>query len=305
LIQYITSRLLQTVLVLLGVTALSFGLLFLSGDPAALMAGEDWTREQVEEFRHVMGFDRPVYEQYWDFLSRALRGDFGTSLRQQQPAFRLVMDRMPATAELTLAAILITVTVGVPVGMLAAVKRNTAWDHLAMAFSLLGQSVPVFWLGLMLALIFGLYLGWFPLVGRGTLAHLVMPALTVGLFNVAYTARMTRSGMLEVLAEDYIRTARAKGLGNRVVLYRHAFRNAIIPLVTLVGMTFGSLLGGAVITETIFSWPGVGLLTLQAIYSKDLPVVQASVTVTATIFVLVNLAVDLLYTVLDPRIRLK
>lgn len=286
-------------------TALSFGLLFLSGDPAMLMAGEDWTNEQVDEFRHAMGFDRPIHVQYLEFLSRAVQGDFGTSLRQKQPAFKLVMDRMPATAELTLAAILITVVIGVPVGILAAIRRNTLWDRLIMAAVLLGQSMPVFWIGLMMALIFGLYLGWLPLVGRGSLAHLVMPAFTVGLFNVAYIARMTRSGMLEVLAEDYIRTARAKGLREIVVQYRHAFRNAMIPLITLLGITFGSLLGGAVITESIFAWPGVGLLTLQAIYSKDLPLVQASVTITATIFVLVNLAVDFFYTFLDPRIRLR
>ena len=305
MLRYAIKRLVQTIPVLLGVTALSFGLMFLSGDPATLMAGEDWTQEQVQEFRHTMGFDRPVYVQYLDFLSKAVLGDFGTSLRQKQPAFKLVMDRMPATIELTLAAMFIAVIVGVPAGIVAATRHNTIWDGSVMTLALLGQSIPVFWLGLVFALVFGVSLGWFPVAGRGTAAHLVLPALSLGLFNVAYNARMTRSSMLEVLSDDYIRTAHAKGLHQRVVLIRHAFKNAVIPVITLIGITFGILLSGAVITESIFSWPGVGFLTLQAIYSKDIPLVQASVTITATLLVLVNLCVDLLYTYLDPRIRLE
>lgn len=303
MLRYAIERLLQTIPVLLGVTALSFGLMFLSGDPTLLMAGEDWTQEQVQEFRHTMGFDRPVYIQYLDFLGKAVRGDFGTSLRQKQPAFQLVMSRMPATIELTLAAMVIAVMVGIPIGILAATRHNTVWDGLVMTVALLGQSIPVFWLGLVLALVFGVHLGWFPVAGRGTAAHLVLPALSLGLFNVAYNARMMRSCMLEVLGEDYIRTAQAKGLHQRIVLYQHALKNAVIPVITLIGMTVGILLSGAVITESIFSWPGVGFLTLQAIYSKDIPLVQASVIITATLLVLVNLCVDLLYTYLDPRIR--
>jgi peptide/nickel transport system permease protein len=292
------------VLVIVGVTALSFFLMFLSGDPAILMAGEDWSEEQLNEFRHAMGFDRPVLVQYLDFLQGAVRGDFGVSLRQQQPTFQLVMDRMPATIELTVAAMLIALVIGLPIGVFAATHRNSIWDGSVMVFALLGQSMPVFWLGLLLAMIFGVRLGWFPIAGRGTPSHLILPALSLGLFVVAYQARLIRSSMLEVLGQDYIRTARSKGLPGQAILIRHALKNALVPVVTALGMQFGALLSGAVITESIFAWPGVGRLTLQAIYTKDLPLVQTSVTITATMFVLINLAVDLLYVYLDPRIRL-
>ncbi len=303
--RYIVRRLLQTVLVVLGVTFISFNLMFLSGDPAVLMAGEDWTQQQLQEFRHTMGFDRPVLVQYLDFLQGAVHGDFGVSLRQKQPTFNLVMDRMPATLELAATAMLIAVILGLPIGIFAATKRKTAWDGLVMLFALIGQSMPVFWLGLLLVMVFGVNLRWLPIAGTGTPAHLILPALTLGLFSVAYNARMVRSSMLEVLAQDYIRTARAKGLHQRMILWRHALKNALIPVVTVMGMQFGALLSGAVITESIFAWPGVGRLTLQAIYGKDLPLVQASVTITASMFVLINLGVDLMYTFLDPRIRLQ
>ncbi|MDQ3547421.1 MAG: ABC transporter permease [Chloroflexota bacterium] len=304
MLQYIMRRLVQTLLVLLGVSALSFGMMFLSGDPTMLMAGETWNREQIEDFRQQMGFDRPWYVQYGDFLSGAVQGDFGVSLRQRQPTFDLVIERMPATIELAAAALAISLSIGLPLGVLAAIKRGSIWDNMLMMTGLLGQSIPVFWLGLLLVMVFSVRLGWFPVAGRGGLDHLVLPALTLGLFSTAYVARMTRSSMLEVLGNDYIRTARAKGLRERVVITRHALRNALIPLVTVVGLQVGALLGGAVITETIFAWPGVGRLTIQAIQTKDLPLVQAAVTVIATIFVLVNLIVDLLYTYLDPKIRL-
>jgi len=300
---YILRRLLQTVLVVLGVSALAFGSMFLSGDPTMVMAGESWTREQVEEFRHQMGFDRPWLVQYADFLSRALHGDFGVSLRQQQPVFQLLLQRLPATLELALAAMAIAVGIGIPSGILAATHRNSEVDRLLMLGALLGQSMPVFWLGLLLALVFAVSLGWFPVAGRGGWQHLVLPAVSLGLFSVAYNARMTRSAMLEVLGQDYIRTARAKGLTGLRVLTRHALRNALIPIVTVAGLQFGTLLGGAVITESIFAWPGVGRLTIQAIQGKDLPLVQASVTFLATIFVVLNLFIDLLYVMLDPRVR--
>lgn len=300
---YILRRLLQTILVVLGVSALAFGSMFLSGDPTMVMAGESWTREQVEEFRHQMGFDRPWLVQYLDFLSRAVRGDFGVSLRQQQPVFRLLLQRMPATLELTLAAMLIAVGIGIPAGIIAATRRNSLIDRLLMVGALLGQSMPVFWLGLLLALIFAVTLGWFPVAGRGGWSNLVLPALSLGLFSVAYNARMTRSAILEVLGQDFIRTAKAKGLSGTRVLTRHALRNALIPIVTVAGLQFGNLLGGAVITESIFAWPGVGRLTIQAIQGKDLPLVQASVTMLATIFVLLNLIIDLLYAMVDPRVR--
>ncbi|HEX2988977.1 MAG TPA: ABC transporter permease [Chloroflexota bacterium] len=305
MLPYIIRRLAQTVLVLLGVTALSFGTMFLSGDPTMLMAGETWTVEQVNEFSHQMGFDRPWYVQYGDFLSKAVRGDFGVSLRQQQPTFSLVMERMPNTLQLAAAALAIALCFGLPVGVLAALRRGSIWDNMLMLGGLLGQSLPVFWLGLLLIMVFSVGLGWFPVAGIGTPRHLVLPAVTLGLFSTAYVARVARSSMLEVLGRDYVRTAHAKGLPPRAVILRHALRNALIPLVTVIGLQAGQLLGGAVITETIFAWPGVGRLTIQAVQGKDLPLVQACVTLLAANFVFINLLVDLLYTYLDPRIRLK
>ncbi len=301
---YLIRRLLQTVFVLLGVSVLSFGTLFLSGDPTMLMASESWNAEQISTFRHQMGFDRPWYIQYLDFSSKAIRGDFGVSLRQQQPTFGLIAERIPATLQLAGAAMAVAICIGVPLGVLAAIRRGSIWDNLLMLAGLLGQSLPVFWLGLLLILVFAVGLGWFPVAGTGGPQHLVLPSITLGLFSTAYIARMTRGSMLEVLGRDYVRTAHAKGLAVRQVVVGHALRNALIPLVTVIGLQFGALLGGAVITETIFAWPGVGRLTIQAIQTKDLPLVQACVLLLAVIFVLANLVVDLLYAYLDPRIRL-
>jgi ABC-type dipeptide/oligopeptide/nickel transport system permease component len=302
--RYLIRRLLQTVFVLLGVSVLSFGTLFLSGDPTMLMASESWNQEQISTFRHQMGFDRPWFVQYLDFLGKAVQGDFGVSLRQQQPTLKLVAERMPATLQLAGASMAIAICVGVPLGVGAAARRGSVWDNLLMLGGLLGQSLPVFWLGLLMILVFAVGLGWFPVAGTGGPQYLVLPAVTLGMFSTAYIARMTRSSMLEVLGRDYVRTARAKGLDRSNVVVRHALRNALIPLVTVIGLQFGALLGGAVITETIFAWPGVGRLTIQAIQSKDLPLVQACVLLLAVIFVVVNLVVDLLYAYLDPRIRL-
>jgi len=300
---YIARRIAETLIVVLGVSVLSFGMMFLSGDPTMVMAGEDWTRQQVEEFRHQMGFDRPWWVQYGAFLSHAAHGDFGTSLRQHQPVFQLVTQRMPATLELAATAMAITVGIGVPLGAIAATHRNSTLDRMAMGFALFGQSLPVFWLGLLLVMVFSVGLGWLPVAGRGGLVHLVLPGITLGLFSLAYSARMTRSAVLDVLFSDYLRTARSKGVSERRVLVRHAFRNALIPITTVLGLQFGGLLGGAVITETIFAWPGVGRLVLQAIQGKDLPLVQASVFLLAVTFVALNLFVDLLYLWIDPRVR--
>ena len=304
MIAYLIRRLLQTLVVLLGVSVLSFGTLFLSGDPTMLMAGESWNQEQVTAFRHQMGFDRPWIVQYADFLGKAVRGDFGVSLRQQQPTTRLIADRLPATLQLAGASMAIALSVGVPLGVGAATRRGSVWDNVLMLGGLLGQSLPVFWLGLLLIMVFAVGLGWFPVAGTGGPQHVVLPAVTLGLFSTAYIARMTRSSMLEVLGRDYVRTARAKGLTPRTVVVGHALRNALIPLLTVVGLQFGALLGGAVITETIFAWPGVGRLTIQAIQAKDLPLVQACVMFLAILFVAANLVVDILYAYLDPRIRL-
>jgi peptide/nickel transport system permease protein len=302
--KYIIRRLLQTFLVLWGVSFVAFAVMFLAGDPASAMVGEDWTKEMIDEFRHNMGFDRPWYVQYWDFLSRAVHGDLGISLRQRQPNLKLIMDRMPATMELAAAALLISVVVAIPAGVISATRRNSWMDNLTMLGAMFGQSMPGFWLGIMLILIFGVTLRWTPVSGRGGLEHLILPAITLSAYSTARNARMMRSCMLEVLGQAYVTTARAKGMREYIVLTRHAMRNALIPLVTIIGLEFGALLGGAVITETIFAWPGVGRMAIQAIYGRDIPLVQASVVVLATIFVLVNLAVDLIYTVIDPRIRL-
>jgi len=294
---------LQTVVVLWGVSLVTFAVIFLAGDPASAMVGEDWTRQMVEAFRHQMGFDQPWYVQYGRFLSHALRGDLGLSLRQHQPTIALVLNRLPATLELAVAATGLSVVVALPVGILSATRRNSWLDHAAMLGALLGQSLPTFYLGLMLILVFSVTLQWTPVAGRGGLAHLILPAITLGAFTTARNARIMRSSLLEVLRQPYIATARAKGVRERAVVARHAIRNALIPVVTLIGVEFGALLGGAVITETIFAWPGVGRLTIQAIYGRDVPLVQASVIVLATIFVFVNLGVDLLYAALNPQIR--
>jgi peptide/nickel transport system permease protein len=295
---------LQALLVLFGVSFVAFGVMFLTGDPTVTMIDETWTKQQVEELRHAMGFDRPWYVQYADYLSHAVIGDFGTSLRQHQPNLRLVFDRLPATLELSAAAMLISVILAIPVGVLSATRRNSWVDRVSMLAALLGQSMPVFWLGIMLILVFSVKLRWTPVSGRGSLSHLILPAITLGAFITARNARMMRSSMLEVLHQDYIRTARAKGLSERLVTFRHAMRNAMMPVVTLIGLQVGALLGGSVITETIFAWPGVGRMIIQAIYGKDVPLVQAAVIVLASIFVIVNLLVDILYTYLDPRVRL-
>jgi peptide/nickel transport system permease protein len=302
--RYIARRLLQTVVVLGGVSFIAFGIMFLAGDPASAMVGEDWTREQIAQFRHAMGFDQPWYVQYGRFLSRAVHGDLGVSLRQRQPNLALIFERMPATLELAAAAMVLSVVVAIPAGVISATRRNSWLDNLASLGAILGQSMPAFWLGIMLILIVGVGLRWTPVAGRGGLDHLILPALTLSAYPIARNARMMRSSILEVLGQGYITTARAKGLREFIVVTRHAMRNALIPVVTLIGLEFGALLGGAVITESIFAWPGVGRLTVQAIYGRDIPLVQAAVIVLAAIFVLINLLVDLFYVVLDPRIRL-
>lgn len=301
---YIVRRLLHSVLVLFGVSIIVFVLLYVSGDPAALMLPPEATQQDIEQFRHQQGLDRPLYEQYVSFASQAVRGDFGQSLWYRQPAGGLVMERMPATFELALAGLAVALVVAVPLGVLAATHRGSWVDTLSGLVVLLGQSLPIYWLGLLMVLMFTVNLHLLPSSGRGTWANLVQPALTLGIYSMARLARITRSGMLEVLGQDYVRTARAKGLAERVVIYGHALRNALIPLTTYLGLEIGSLLGGAVITETIFAWPGVGQLAVQAIFNRDYPLVQADVFMVATIFVLVNLLVDLLYPLMDPRIRL-
>jgi len=301
---YILKRLFHSIFVLVGISLVVFIILHLTGDPAALLMPMDATPEQVAQFRKEMGFTDPIIVQYWRFFKGTLRGDFGQSFRHSQPALDLVMERMPATIQLTAAAMVIALVVAIPVGIISAIRRNSILDHIGMTGALLGQSTPVFWLGIMLILIFSVTIQWFPSSGRGEIQHLVLPAITLGMFTMARTARMMRSSMLEVMGQEYMKTAKAKGLSPGMVILKHALKNAAIPVVTIIGMELGTLLGGAVITETIFAWPGVGRLAVQAIYNRDYPVVQAAVFLLASIFVLVNLIVDLMYTYLDPRVKL-
>ncbi len=302
---YLLRRLAQAVLVLLGVSFVVFFILYLTGDPALVLLPPDATAEDIRNFRQAMGFNDPFIVQYGRFLGGALRGNFGQSVRHGEPAFPLVLERLPATFQLSGAALLVALLLAIPAGVVSAVRRNSAVDYVATVVALLGQSMPTFWLGIMLILIFSVQFNVLPSSGRGGLEHLVLPAVTLGLFTTARITRLTRSGMLEVLNQDYIRTAQAKGVSVRPIVWKHAFKNAAIPIVTIVGIELGTLLGGSVITETIFAWPGVGRLSVQAIYNRDYPVVQAAVFLLASTFVLVNLVVDLLYTYLDPRIRLR
>lgn len=302
---YLLRRGWQSLLVLLGVSVVVFLILHLTGDPALLLLPPDATAEDIARFRKAMGFDDPVAVQYMRFLKGALRGDFGESVRHGEPALGLVLERLPATFELAGAGLLLALCLAIPTGIVSAVRRNTVVDYVSTVVALLGQAMPTFWLGIMLILVFSVRLSWLPSSGRGDLEHLILPAITLGLFTTARITRLTRSGMLEVLGQDYIRTARAKGVSEPPVVWKHALKNAAIPIVTIVGIELGTLLGGSVITETIFAWPGVGRLSVQAISNRDYPVVQAAVFLLASTFVIVNFLVDLTYTYLDPRIRFK
>jgi peptide/nickel transport system permease protein len=302
---YLFRRLAQSLLVLFGVSFVVFFILYLTGDPALVLLPPEASADDIRRFREAMGFNDPFIVQYGRFLAGALRGDFGQSIRHGEPAFHLVIERMPATFELAGAGLLIALCLAIPAGIISAVRRNTLADYVSTVVALLGQSMPTFWLGIMLILVFSVQLNLLPSSCRGGLTHLVLPAVTLGLFTTARITRLTRSGMLEVLNQDYIRTARAKGVSNPPIVWKHALKNAAIPIVTIVGIELGTLLGGSVITETIFAWPGVGRLSVQAIYNRDYPVVQAAVFLLATTFVLINLLVDVIYTYLDPRIRLR
>jgi len=304
MISYIVRRLLLAIPVLWVVVTLVFlALRLIPGDPAVVMAGEAAPYEVVAAIRREFGLDRSVPVQYGIFLARLVRGDLGQSVRTRRPVLYEIWARLPATAELALVSMAIATLLGVAAGVISATRQNTLVDYVCMVGALVGISVPVFWLGLMAMWFLSVQLGWFPVGGRGTLRHLVLPALTLGASAIAMIARMTRSSMLEILRQDHIRTARAKGLRERVVNQRHALRNALVPVVTLVGLQVGGLLGGAVLTETVFAWPGVGRLAVDSILNRDYPVVQGVVILMATVFVMVNLGVDMLYSVIDPRIR--
>lgn len=330
--RYIFKRILLLIPVLFGVLVLVFFVLRVSAtDPAGLMLGQHATAAQIEALRHQLGLDLPLYQQFGIYFWQVIHGDFGRSLMTGTPVFQEVWARFPATIELALFAILLASIFGITMGVIAAVKQNSFWDYFTMLISLLGVSMPIFWLGLLLIICFCLWLGWFPVSGRidiglepvhitgmylldailsgnwaafqSALQHIILPGLALASYSTAIIARMTRSTMLEVVRQDYIRTARAKGLAEKKVIYKHALRNAMIPVATVIGLQMGALLGGAVLTETVFSWPGLGSRVVEAIMASDYPMVQGSVIVIATTFVLVNLLVDIIYAYLDPRIH--
>ncbi len=301
---YLARRSLHALLTLLAVSTLVFGLLQLSGDPATAMLPFEATAADVAKLRQQLGLDRPLYEQYLGFLTRAIQGDFGFSYRYRQGAMSIVVERLPATLELAGAALLVSLVLAIPAGIIGAWKRGTWIDQLAMTLAVTGQSMPTFWMGLMLVLVVAVGLRWLPASGGGEPRFLVLPALTLGANMAGVVARLLRSSLLEVLSKDYIRVARAKGLKEGVVLTRHALQNAALPVATIVGLQIGNLLAGSIIVETVFGYPGMGLLVVNSITGHDFPVVQAFVLLFTTMIVLINLIVDVLYTRLDPRITL-
>lgn len=288
---------------MLGVITIVFILLHVSGDPALLLVTQDATRQDIERIRQTYGLDRPLSVQYVRFIERVARGDLGYSYRQGLPVTELIAGRISATFKLALASLAVAIVLGVTLGMAAAVRRGSGVDTTAMTVALLGTSMPSFWLGLLLIIVFGVKLGWLPVSGYGGLDHLVMPAFVLGGFYAAQVSRLTRTSLLEVLAQDYIRTGRAKGLRPRTVLFRHALRNAALPVLTVLGLSFGQMLGGAIVVESIFAWPGMGRLAVQAVLGRDFPVVQGVTIVGAAVFLAVNLTVDLIYGWVDPRLR--
>ena len=305
MLTWILRRILAVVPVLFGVTLAVFSMLFLvPGDPVKMMLAEFVTNpDQVAQMRAQLHLDEPILKQYGRFVTGAVRGDLGTSIRSRRPVTTEIGENLASTAQLALAGMLVAVGLGIPLGLLAALSRNSWLDVASMGTALLGVSMPSFWLGLLLIFVFSLHLAWFPATGGGDLHHLILPAVTLGMIAAAIIARLTRSSMLEVLGQDYVRTARAKGLGGFSVVVRHALKNALIPIITIFGLQFGNLLAGAVIVETVFSRPGLGRLIVGGILNKDFPLVQGTVLFVATIYVLINLLVDVAYAYADPRIR--
>ena len=321
---FIVRRLLQSVIVILGVTLISFVSLQMGGDPTYLFVSERASEEEIQMIREALGFDRPLHIQYLTYLWNVAQGEFGNSLSYRQPAMQIVLGALPATIELTIFSMFLAITLAIPFGVFAAIYRGTPLDGSIMTLAMFGQSIPSFWMGIMMILFFGLYLGWFPISGhvpflmplfQGDFAtafgnlpsaayHLMMPAIAVGFYSLSRNARLVRSSMLEVLGMDYVRTARSKGISERAVVINHALRNAWLPVVTMIGLEFGFLLGGVVVIETVFSWPGIGRLVFNAINQRDIPVVQASVIVLSVIFIALNLIVDLIYVRIDPRVKL-
>lgn len=305
MLRFFLRRLSHAVIVVCGVAVLVFSLIHLiPGDPVEVMLGEAAQPADLQALRHALGLDQALHIQFWHYLQGLTHLDLGNSLHSRRPVLDLLLERLPATLELTVAALLLAISVALPLGVIAALRKNSGWDRSAMAFAMLGVSVPSFWMGPVLILVFAVWLGWLPVSGRDGFTSLLLPALTLGLGMAAILARMVRSALLDTLNEDYIRTARAKGLPMRVVVWRHALRNALLPVITLLGLQLGALLGGTVITETVFAWPGIGLLVVESIQRRDYPVVQACVLFISIAYVLVNTLIDLIYAQVDPRVRL-
>lgn len=300
---FVAYRIFRTLIALWLVSTVVFVVMRLSGDPAPLLLPPDAPIAEMERVRHELGLDRPLLVQYAVFFGNLLRGDFGRSIHFRQPAMKVALAYLPATLELGVVAFLIAVVVAFPIGVFSAVRRNSPLDHAAMGLALFGQSAPTFFLGILFILVFSLWLDLFPTSGRGDWRHLILPAMTLGAFAMASIARITRSAVLEVQRADYIRTARAKGVGEFVVIAKHTLKNAALPILTITGLQFGTLLGGAVVTETVFAWPGMGRLAIQSIYNRDYPVVQSTVFIAAVLFIVINLTLDALYGVIDPRAR--
>jgi len=301
-VKYILRRLFYSIFVLLGVATIVFFITRLTGDPVAILLPADATIEMVREMTERLGLDKPLGTQYRIFMGDLLRGDLGTSIRYREGTFMLIMERMPATLMLAGSAMFIALIVAIPLGILAALRQGSAADRLLMAVSVLGQAMPVFWIGILMIMFFSLNLRWFPTGGFGGLRHLVLPAIALGIRFMAITARLLRSSLIEVMGTDFIRTSRAKGLKEKAVVIKHALRNSMLPVVTVIGLQMGNLLGGSVVTETVFAWPGVGQMLIQAITHRDFPLVQASIILLAGVFVLINLLVDIIYVFIDPRI---
>ena len=300
---FVSKRLLASVIVLMGMMFLVMLIMeLIPGDPAALMLGENATQEMVDTLRSQLGLDRPLLPRYLEYIWNIAHGDLGRSIREMAPVSALLKETWPETLKLTLAAMLLTLGVGLPVGIASGAKPGSILDHVSRVVSLLGLCMPVFWIGLILIYFFSVYLRWFPVGGTGSWRHLVLPAVTMSAYTVASLARMTRSSMMEVLNEDYVRTARAKGLSFWAVVIRHGFRNSMIPIITIFGMQVGQLMGGAILTETVFAWPGMGRLMIGAIMDRDYPLVQGTVLVFAGAFILINLLVDLSYGLIDPQV---
>jgi len=303
--KYIGKRFLQSIIAIWGITLIVFLVLNVAGDPITLMLPPTASFEEMEALRQKLGYNDPLIVQYWRFLSNALRGDFGQSYNYNEPALSVVLERVPATVTLAVTAFIISLLIGIPTGILSAVKRNSVLDTMIRSFALLGQCVPAFWLGIMLMLFFSVKLKWLPTSGFQSWNALILPSLTLGLFSAATITRMLRSNMIEIMGKEYIDTARAKGLQNTIVIMKHAFKNALSTILTVMGLQIAGLLGGAVITETVFAWPGIGRLLVQSINNSDFMVVEVIVIIMATSFVVVNFIVDILYCIINPRIKLQ